>query len=42
MREININQIIQAVKQLCLDANFILPEDVYQAFLDAEKKKYRP
>jgi len=35
MREIHISDIVKAVKKLCIDANYYLPEDVKE-----EIKKY--
>jgi len=32
MRNIHIKDITEAVKNLCMDANYNLPEDVLQAF----------
>ncbi len=36
MREINVNEIKEAVKKLCIDANYYLPEDVYKKIKDCE------
>ncbi len=37
MREINVNEIKEAVKKLCIDANYYLPEDVFKRFQECEK-----
>ena len=37
MREINVNEIKEAVKKLCIDANYYLPEDVFKRFEECEK-----
>lgn len=39
MRTININEIINAVKNLCIDSNCILNEDIYNALKRAEKSE---
>ncbi|MEW6556375.1 MAG: fumarate hydratase [Elusimicrobiota bacterium] len=36
MREINVKEITKAVKKICQDANFILPDDVWQKLKEAE------
>ena len=35
MREVNQETIIEAVKKLCQEANYCLPQDVKQALLNA-------
>ena len=37
MREINVNEIKEVVKKLCIDANYYLPEDVFKRFQECEK-----
>lgn len=39
MREIKASKITEVVKQLCLDANFYLPDDVIQALKQAKEKE---
>ncbi|MGC9337376.1 MAG: fumarate hydratase [Candidatus Cloacimonadia bacterium] len=39
MREIEASKITEVVKQLCLDANFYLPDDVIQALKQAKEKE---
>ncbi|HDG97471.1 MAG TPA: fumarate hydratase, partial [Desulfobacterales bacterium] len=29
MREVNVSEVTEAIKKLCMDANYYLPEDVY-------------
>ena len=42
MREILTQQIIQAVKKLCIDANCVLNDDVYCAIKDAKTSEISP
>ncbi len=39
MREIHVDEIRRAVKKLCMDANYYLPEDVLLAFEEGKKKE---
>lgn len=39
MREINVKKITNAVKKICLDANFILPKDVRKALKESFKNE---
>ncbi|MBN1383711.1 MAG: fumarate hydratase [Elusimicrobia bacterium] len=39
MREINTKKITEAVKSLCLDANFLLPKDVWEALEEARREE---
>ena len=39
MREIQAADIIKAVRDLCIDANYNLPEDVVQCFQDSLEKE---
>jgi len=39
MREIETKEITEAVKQLCIDANYFLPDDVFNALKEARKKE---
>ena len=41
MREINQETIIEAVKQLCIEANSVLPCDVRQALKEAYVPRHR-
>lgn len=42
MREFNVGDVIEPVKQLCIEANTILPEDVKKALLEAKEKEASP
>ncbi len=42
MREIQVQEITEAVKELCMEANFQLGEDVLQAFQDGIAKEESP
>lgn len=42
MREITAAQITQAVKQLCMDANYVLPPDIRQTFAQGMEKEQSP
>jgi len=42
MREIPYDEIVQAVKNLCIDTNYYLGEDVLRAFEEAKKKEPSP
>ncbi len=39
MREIEVGEIINAVKKICIDANFLLPEDVWKKLKEAQQKE---
>ncbi len=39
MREIDVNIIKQSVKELCMDANYNLPEDVLEAFKEGKNRE---
>ncbi|MEW6042215.1 MAG: fumarate hydratase [Elusimicrobiota bacterium] len=42
MHEINVTEITKAVKQLCIDSNFILPEDVWKKLKEAQAAETSP
>lgn len=42
MRKIHSDQIIEAVKNLCIEANLVLPQDVKNALEKAEKEEISP
>ena len=42
MREITIEQIIQAVRQLCIEASCDLPKDVEQCIIEAAEREVSP
>jgi fumarate hydratase subunit alpha len=42
MREINISEITKAVKKICIDANLILPEDVWKKLKEAQQNEESP
>lgn len=42
MREFNVSDIIEPVRQLCIEANTVLPEDVKRYLLDAAKSEESP
>ena len=42
MREVNVSEVTEAVKKLCMDANYYLPEDVYNALQEAVQKEKSP
>ena len=42
MKEIQFETIVQAVRDLCIDANIHLPEDVVSAFQSSIKKEHHP
>ncbi len=42
MREIHVNEIVQLTKKLCIDANYFLPADVRQSFVDGQKAEASP
>ncbi|MFC1771585.1 fumarate hydratase [Candidatus Margulisiibacteriota bacterium] len=42
VREIDFNTIKDTVKEMCMQANFDLPEDVFQAFRESAKKETSP
>jgi len=37
MREINVKEVKDAIKKMCINANYYLPEDVYKRFQECEK-----
>ena len=42
MRSIQTSIIIEAVKKLCMEANYSLPKDIYDALKDGEKREKSP
>ncbi|NLI97523.1 fumarate hydratase [bacterium] len=42
VREFNVSDIIEPVRQLCIEANTVLPEDVKRYLLDAAKSEESP
>ncbi|MBU2567251.1 MAG: fumarate hydratase [Elusimicrobia bacterium] len=42
MRDINISEITGVVKKLCLDTNFVLPEDVWKKLREAQATEESP
>jgi fumarate hydratase subunit alpha len=42
MRQVNVAEITAAIAELCMDANYNLGEDVYNAFKDALEKETSP
>jgi len=42
MREIHVDQITEAVEKLCIEANYYLPADVYQALERAKEQEQSP
>jgi fumarate hydratase subunit alpha len=42
MREFNVSDVIEPVRNLCIEANTVLPEDVKRSLLDAAKKEESP
>ncbi len=42
MRVIDVSEITEAIAKLCIDANYNLPEDVYQALKEAYEKEKSP
>lgn len=42
MREIDVSEVTKLVRQLCIDANYYLPADLRQAFVDGQKAEQSP
>jgi len=42
MREIHVDRVREAVKKLCMEANYFLPEDVLKAFKEGKEKEVSP
>ena len=42
MRSIRTTVIINAVKKLCMEANYVLPEDIYKALKDGKNREESP
>ncbi len=42
MREINVSVIKEAIKEMCMESNYYLPEDVEQAIKEAAEKEESP
>ncbi len=42
MKVIKVGQVTEAVKKLCIEANYYLPEDIYAALKDGEKVEESP
>jgi fumarate hydratase subunit alpha len=42
MREVNVKQITEVVKKMCIDSNYYLTEDVLKALDEGEKKEESP
>ena len=42
MREIHVDEIRKAVKKLCMEANYYLPQDVLSSFEEGKKKEISP
>lgn len=42
MRSIQISRITDAVKRLCMEANYSLPKDIYDALSEGEKREQSP
>ncbi len=38
MREVDVQQISEAVAKLCMDANYYIPEDVRQRIIEMREK----
>lgn len=41
MRTIDVSEVTKLVRQLCIDANYYLPADLRQAFVDAPGTRLR-
>lgn len=39
MREINVDKITKLTKKLCIDANYFLPQDIRQSYIDGKKNE---
>ena len=42
MKSIQVTVIADAVKKLCMEANYVLPEDIYKALKDGEEREESP
>ena len=42
MRNIHVNDITNAVKKLCIEANYYLPKDVYDALQESQTREVSP
>ena len=42
MRTIDVSEVTKLVRQLCIDANYYLPADLRQAFVDGQKAEQSP
>ena len=42
MRTIEVSEVTKLVRQLCIDANYYLPADLRQAFVDGQKAEESP
>ena len=39
MRTIEVSEVTKLVRQLCIDANYYLPADLRQAFVDGQTRR---
>ena len=42
MKSIQVTVIVDAVKKLCMEANYVLPEDIYKALKNGEEREESP
>ena len=42
MRNIHVDEITDAVKKLCIEANYYLPKDVYDALQESQTREVSP
>ena len=42
MRTIDVSEVTKLVRQLCMDANYYLPADLRQAFVDGQQAEQSP
>ena len=42
MRTIDVSEVTKLVRQLCIDANYYLPADLRQAFVDGREAEQSP
>ena len=42
MRSIQVTVITDAVKRLCMEANYVLPEDIYKAIKEGKDREESP
>ena len=42
MRTIDVSEVTKLVRQLCIDANYYLPADLRQAFVEGQKAEQSP